>query len=40
MVLMDCVFMDWIQLAEDRDRCRAVVNGDKPFDSIKGGEFD
>jgi hypothetical protein len=32
--------MDWIDLVEDRDRCRAVVNaGINPWGSIKCGEF-
>jgi len=32
--------MDWIELAQDRDRCRALVEcGNEPSDSIKCGEF-
>jgi hypothetical protein len=31
---------DWVTLARDRDRLRAlVVRGNKPSDSIKYGEF-
>ena len=30
---------DWINLAEDRDRWRAVVNTVEPSGSIKYGEF-
>jgi len=31
--------MDWIDLAQDRDRCRAVVNVVTNWGSIKCGEF-
>jgi hypothetical protein len=31
--------VDWIHLAQDRDRWWALVNSDKPLGSIKCGEF-
>jgi len=36
-----CEDMDWILLAEDRDRRRSLVNecGNEPSGSIKFGEF-
>jgi hypothetical protein len=30
---------DWIDLAQDRDRWRAVLYGDEPSGSMKCGEF-
>jgi hypothetical protein len=35
-----CGDMDWIGLAQDRDRWREIVNAcNKPLGSIKCGEF-
>jgi hypothetical protein len=34
-----CGCEDWIGLAEDRDRWRALVSGAEPSGSIKPGEF-
>ena len=34
-----CEVMDWIELAQDRDRWRALVTGNQPSGSIKCGEF-
>jgi len=31
--------MDWNELAQDRDRCRALVNDDEPSGSLKCGKF-
>ena len=31
--------MGWIDVAQDRDRWRAVVNADEPLGFIKCGEF-
>jgi hypothetical protein len=31
--------VDWIDLVQDRDRWRALVNGNEPSGSIKCGEF-
>jgi hypothetical protein len=31
--------MDWIDMDQDRDRWRALVNGNEPSGSIKRGEF-
>ena len=32
-------YEDWIGLAQDRDRWRALVSGEEPSGSIKRGEF-
>jgi hypothetical protein len=34
-----CVSMDWIELAQDRDRWLALLNAVTEFGSIKRGEF-
>ena len=35
-----CVYMDWIGLAQDRDRWRTLVSrGNEPSGSVKCGEF-
>ena len=35
-----CGGMDWIELARNRDRCRALVEcGNEPSSSIKCGEL-
>jgi hypothetical protein len=31
--------IDWIDLAQDRDKWQALVNGNEPLCSIKCGEF-
>jgi hypothetical protein len=31
--------MDWIHLSQDRDRWRALLNGNEPLGSIKCWEF-
>jgi hypothetical protein len=31
--------VDWIHLAQDRDRCRALANSNEPSGSIEGGKF-
>ena len=37
---VECGCMDWIELAQDRDRCRALdENDDEPSGSIKCGGF-
>ena len=36
---MGCGGMDWIELAEDRDRCMTCECGNEPSGSIKFGEF-
>ena len=34
-----CGYVDWIGLAQDRDRWRTLVSGNEPSGSIKFGEF-
>ena len=36
---VECGYMDWIGLAQDRDRCRTLVCGNEHSDSVKCGEF-
>jgi hypothetical protein len=36
---VECESMDWIDLAQDRDRWRALVNGVMNSSSIKCGGF-
>ena len=32
-------YMDWIGVAQDRDRWRTLVSGNEPSGSVKCGEF-